>query len=88
MCSSGAPFLCCGKSNRHRCVPFTSLIQSAGASCAETVTRPHKGEADGGCGERPTRGNCGEGFVRSTTSYATPLWGPAPRREGAGTQNI
>src|SRR5262245_11314005 len=29
MCKSGAPFLCCGKSNRHRCVPFTSLIHAS-----------------------------------------------------------
>ncbi|HMB79314.1 MAG TPA: hypothetical protein VKI43_04580 [Vicinamibacterales bacterium] len=30
MWSSGIPFLCCGKSNRQRCVPFTSRIQSSG----------------------------------------------------------
>src|SRR6187455_2766326 len=35
MCSSGNPFLCCGKSNRQRCVPLTSLIQSSAPdSCA------------------------------------------------------
>ena len=41
MCSSGNPFLCCGKSNRHRCVPLTSLIQSSAPdSCAAAACVP------------------------------------------------
>src|SRR3954471_6860474 len=37
MWSSGKPFLCCGKSNRQRCVPLTSWIHaSALASSAST----------------------------------------------------
>src|SRR5262245_23378037 len=34
MCSRGKPFLCCGKSKRHRCVPLTSPIQSFEAACS------------------------------------------------------
>src|SRR5262245_8853810 len=34
MCRSGAPPLCCGKSNRQRCVPFTSLIHASGPEAA------------------------------------------------------
>src|SRR6185369_7306511 len=39
MCSCGIRLLCCGKSNRQRCVPFTPLIQSslpAGCACASS----------------------------------------------------
>src|SRR6476661_3049497 len=39
MCSSGNPFLCCGKSNRQRCVPLTSLIQSSAPDSCAAATR-------------------------------------------------
>src|SRR4029078_13146593 len=40
MCSSGKPFLFCGKSNRHRCVPFTSPVQSFEGDCSAEARPP------------------------------------------------
>src|SRR3954463_15669924 len=40
MCSSGNPFLCCGKSNRLRCVPFTPLSQSSPVGCCAASRCP------------------------------------------------
>ena len=46
MCSRGTPFLCCGKSKRHRCVPLTSFVQSSVAvPCASTARVPANGRA-------------------------------------------
>src|SRR6059058_5717267 len=39
MCSSGNPFLCCGKSNSVRWSPFTSLIQLSADPASPAATR-------------------------------------------------
>src|SRR5437773_8265111 len=39
MCSSGKPLLCFGKSNRHRCVPFTSLIHASPLESSAAAVR-------------------------------------------------